>query len=239
MRSKINLWHLHCGLCVLFASGPAFSANELAIIKGQVVLCEESKNNCVAKTNISKSCKRIPKDECGKPRPVQLPPGDIVEISSLLSDSHGIEWLLVKSRYCIPDASPSGCTSTFSGWVKKVNVAYLKEFQRIKSWPHIEEFSVEAGDAAADFKINTDGTFEFRGCDTPCFDKFCDKGEMFSVGDIIWARLSSPRDYPEFIFTKHTTEDSYCWTSGGANRSHQTDGRRLNCFSSPFSQNKQ
>lgn len=171
--------------------------NPVAIVLSPLALCGSPVDSCAHRTYRTSSwggCKNEPKGCYLQEFEMSLPKGDPIEVID--SDTSG-KWLRVVARWCTSD-----CTKTFSGWLKRSDVAYLSEFKPTTSWPSESTFLIEIGDYADQFKVQKDGSFR-------TYDQH---GSMFFFRDIVWARLKKKPNSTEFIFIPVEAEGKYCWS---------------------------
>jgi hypothetical protein len=192
------------------------AAQSQAITLSPLKLCEAPSETCVPriyKTNVWQGCNKEPEGCYLKAFEMTLPKGDAVQIVG--RDRAGA-WIKVVARWCT-----STCKETFSGWLRRQDIAYLAEFRRLTSWSAEEKFQIEAGDYAEEFHVRKDGRF-----------KIADRqGTMFFYGDVIWARLRKAPNSTEFLFIP-VKGDKHCWTENPEEDVYGDE--RWNCFSSPF-----
>lgn len=202
------------GVLLAFPSAQARTMSPVAVTLAPLTLCEAPAEVCVPRTFIPSDVQRNQgeaKDSHPRTKEMSLPKGDPVEV--LASDQSG-QWLKVAARYCLND-----CKETYSGWLKRSDIAYLSQFQRMRSWLGEREFQIQAGDYADVFKLGADGRFKTNN----------GSGAMFSYKDIVWARLNKHPARPEYIFIPVAAEGKHCWTMEP--QEGKLGAERWNCFS--------
>jgi hypothetical protein len=230
MRSFFRLKFLYQGFLFFAIAGfIPVGAEEFVIVVSNVTLCKTPTENCVPnsyKTSDWPGCK-LERSGCYVRKfDMKLPAGEVVQTISPDGNGNPENWIRVKARQCVPVKQDQPmCKETFTGWLRKSQVAYIDEFKPIASWPMEQAFQMEVGDWLARINIRRDGTFSYSDNNDECKTEQCSGGAIYTHRNLVWARFGNRSDLG-FLFIKLAGQETYCWTNA--------PDRGFNCFLSPF-----